>query len=276
MILMLALHSPIVSPPAPSGAAMGSWHRSGRRSGIRLGAHLSVVWMLAMVLSGCLSSPVMKQAIVSYDQMVADAHMDQILLNIVRVHHHHPVHFTAVSNVAATFDFRFNVGATPPLGGLEGGTALSPIFGGSAAENPTLSIYPIEGEEFTRRLMTPLDALKFYYLAKQGENLHMLLRLIARELRILEPASSRILPHDPEHRPPYQEVRRRLAHLAALHELHELFIQPLVYKKTWDVPLESEQVFQALDMGYEIHPLPNASRYRLGEKSGGACRGDEL
>jgi hypothetical protein len=32
-----------------------------------------------------------------------------------------------------------------------------PIFGGSVAENPTISIAPIEGEEFTKRLLTPLS-----------------------------------------------------------------------------------------------------------------------
>lgn len=30
-----------------------------------------------------------------------------------------------------------------------------PVFGGSVAENPTFSIVPIEGEEFTKRLLTP-------------------------------------------------------------------------------------------------------------------------
>ena len=29
-----------------------------------------------------------------------------------------------------------------------------PIFGGAVAENPTISIVPIEGEEFTKRLLT--------------------------------------------------------------------------------------------------------------------------
>jgi hypothetical protein len=32
---------------------------------------------------------------------------------------------------------------------------LTPVFGGTISENPTISIVPIEGEEFTRRLLTP-------------------------------------------------------------------------------------------------------------------------
>ena len=35
-----------------------------------------------------------------------------------------------------------------------------PIFGGSMAENPTISIVPIEGEEFTKRLLTPFQEAK--------------------------------------------------------------------------------------------------------------------
>ena len=62
-----------------------------------------------------------------------------------RAHRHQPIHFTGVSNIAATFDFRVNAGATPALTG-EASKTLMPVFGGSVAENPTISIVPIEGE----------------------------------------------------------------------------------------------------------------------------------
>jgi hypothetical protein len=45
------------------------------------------------------------------------------------------------------------------LTGNSGGL-LVPVFGTSAEENPTISIAPIQGEEFTQRLLTPFQEQK--------------------------------------------------------------------------------------------------------------------
>src|SRR5688572_20339677 len=95
----------------------------------------------ALLLSGCLSPITLNRAVVAYDDAVTSASAKQLLINIARAQHHQPIHFTGVSNIAATFDFRVNAGATPALTG-EASRALMPIFGGSVAENPTISIVP--------------------------------------------------------------------------------------------------------------------------------------
>src|ERR1700712_2294618 len=111
--------------------------------------------LLAMfILSGCVSPLALNRAVVAYDEAVTDAGSQQLLINIVRAHQRQPLHFTGVSNIAATFNFQVNAGATPSPGGLAG-AVLMPVFGGSASENPTISIVPIEGEEFTKRLLMP-------------------------------------------------------------------------------------------------------------------------
>ena len=71
----------------------------------------------AMVLSGCASPIALNRAVSAYDDAITSAASKQLLTNIARAHHHQPLHFTGVSNVAATFDFRLNAGATPALGG---------------------------------------------------------------------------------------------------------------------------------------------------------------
>jgi hypothetical protein len=64
--------------------------------------------------------------------------------------------------------------------------ALLPLFGSSVAENPTFSIVPIEGEEFTRRLLTPFEEGKYTLLLRQRFDIDLLLRLMAQELRVKE------------------------------------------------------------------------------------------
>jgi hypothetical protein len=105
-----------------------------------------LLYLLSMLaLSGCVSPIALNRAVGAYDEAITSAASKQLLMNIARAHHHQPIHFTGVSNVAATFDFRFSAGGTPALGGLAG-PILMPIFGGSIAENPTISIVPIEVE----------------------------------------------------------------------------------------------------------------------------------
>src|SRR5688572_30922737 len=119
---------------------------------------LSALFSLVIVsclplLSGCLSPITLTRAVIAYDDAITESQSKQLLMNIARAQHHQPIHFTGVSNVAATFDFRFTAGATPALTGDASRTIL-PVIGGSVAENPTISIAPIEGEDFTKRLLT--------------------------------------------------------------------------------------------------------------------------
>lgn len=147
---------------------------------------LLLIVLLIFMLAGCLSPITLNRAVVVYDDAVSSAESKQLLINIARAQHHEPIHFTRVSNIAATFDFRFSAGATPALTG-EASRALVPIFGGSVAENPTFSIVPIEGEEFTKRLLTPFHQRKFTLLLRQHFDVDLMLRLMAQEVRLHHP-----------------------------------------------------------------------------------------
>ena len=76
-------------------------------------------------------------------------------MNIARARHHRPVHFTAVSSVAATFDFRTSAGIRGGFGPVVDSRErpLNLEYSASVAENPTITIVPITGEEFTKRVL---------------------------------------------------------------------------------------------------------------------------
>lgn len=128
----------------------------------------------------------LNRAVMAYDDAVVNADAKQLLVNIARAQHHQPIHFTRVSNIAATFDFSANAGATPALTGDSGGR-LVPFFGGSVSENPTFSIMPIEGEEFMRRLLTPFHQNKLTLLLRQHFDVDLMLRMMAQEVRLQHP-----------------------------------------------------------------------------------------
>jgi hypothetical protein len=73
-----------------------------------------------------------------------------LLLNIARSYRDEPMHFATVSSIAATYNVQSTVGVGPALTGDRGYLPM-PFVGVSSAENSTLSLTPMQGEEFTQR-----------------------------------------------------------------------------------------------------------------------------
>lgn len=205
------------------------------------------------ILAGCISPMALNRAVIAYDDAVTDAISQQLLINIVRAHHRQPVHFTGVSNIAATFNFQANAGATPALGGLAGASLL-PLFGGSVSESPTISIVPIEGEDFTKRLLTPFPQSKLTLLLRQRFDVDLLLRMMAQEVRLLHSAQQTVYRNSPLHKTDYEMFRRVVLHLSAIQDENELYAEPLPLVHTWIIPASSvaAEGFQALQKEFVV------------------------
>ena len=205
------------------------------------------------MLSGCLSPVTLTRAVIAYDDAITESQSKQLLVNIARAQHHQPIHFTGVSNVAATFDFRFTAGATPALAGLAA-TQILPVFGGSVAENPTISIAPIEGEDFTKRLLTPFHESKLMLLLRQGVDVDLLLRLMAQELRLKQNGNAVAYWNYPSDKAGYEMFRRVVLHLSAIQDHNSLYVEPLSIERSWTIPADSvtAEGFKALEQEYHV------------------------
>ncbi|TKB62900.1 MAG: hypothetical protein E8D48_06240 [Nitrospira sp.] len=204
-------------------------------------------------LSGCLSPITLTRAVIAYDEAITESQSKQLLVNIARAQHHQPIHFTGASNVAATFDFRFTAGATPALTGDASRTIL-PVIGGSVAENPTISIAPIEGEEFTKRLLTPFHEAKLTLLLRQGIDIDLLLRLMAKELRVNQSDGTIAYRNNPSDKAGYEMFRRVVLHLSAIQDHNSLYVEPLRIERSWTIPADSvtAEGFKALEQEYQV------------------------
>ena len=225
----------------------------------------SLIGALAVLnLTGCLSPPTLNRAVLAYDEAITNALSKQLLINIARAQHHEPIHFTGVANVAATFDFRFNAGAGPTLTG-EHGRTLVPVFGGSVAENPTISITPIEGEEFTKRLLTPFQEGKLTLLLRQGVDIDLLLRLMAKELRLQANGEEVAYRNDPADKEGYDLFRKVVLHLSAIQDANRLYAEALTFERTWTIPAESvtAEGFAALEQQYLVTYNRDRNTYTL-------------
>jgi hypothetical protein len=213
-----------------------------------------------LLLSGCLSPLAMHQAVLEYDRTVSRVEAEMLLLNVARTRHFHPTHFTALSSVAATFEFQTNVGLAPA--GSNNSALIAPVFGATAAEKPTMTIIPIQGEEFTSRILTPFDENKVAFLFQQRLEPALILRLMSRELVLSGYGESAILQNDPSQLKEYPEFRRRALHLSSLYKSRDLFVGPVVYEETFpfgltrglstEETMESlDKILRALEKGYQ-------------------------
>jgi hypothetical protein len=206
-----------------------------------------------MTLSGCLSPVTLTRAVIAYDDAITESQSKQLLVNIARAQHHQPIHFTGVSNVAATFDFRFTAGATPALTGDASRTIL-PVIGGSVAENPTISIAPIEGEEFTQRVLTPFHESKLTLLLRQGVDIDLLLRLMGKELRLKQSDGAVAYRNSPSDQVGYEMFRRVVLHLSTIQDHNSLYVEPMSIARSWTIPVASitAEGFTALEKEYQV------------------------
>ena len=218
----------------------------------------SVLWWMSLVWGGCASPVAMHRAVLEYDWTVNRIETELLLLNIARTRYHEPIHFTAVSNIAATFDFRVNSGLTGLLAGAPGADSLSLTLGSSAAENPTVTIIPIQGKEFTTRLLTPITEETIFFLAQQGIDPAILFRLVSRGI-VLE---SEVLSNQPQRQEEYREFRQRVMHLSWLQSERHLFIGPLEFtdggqRKTGRIVMTN----------FDPNTLPNDERLALQQQA---------
>lgn len=224
--------------------------RDALRRGLERSGLLGALLIGILTLSGCLSPLAMHQAVLEYDRTVSRVEAEMLLLNVARTRHFHPTHFTALASVAATFEFSTSVGLAPAQAGLTK-TLVSPIFGANAAEKPTMTIIPIQGEEFTSRILTPFDETKVAFLFQQRLEPALVLRLMSRELVLNGYGESAVFQNDPSRTKEYTEFRRRALHLSSLYLSRNLFVGPIVYEETFPFvftrELSTEEMVESFD-----------------------------
>jgi len=225
-----------------------------------------------LLVSGCASNVALDHAVVAYDTTTANSISKQLLLNIARARHNQPMHFTAISNIAATYKFTVNAGVGGAVTGERGGL-LVPLFGSSAEENPTVSISPMQGDEFTQRLLTPFQEQKLTLLLRQGYDVDSLLRLMGAELRLQTNEPSRISVHNnrPSDRAGYTVFRQVVSHLSAIQDRHSLYVEPLNFQRTWTIPAASitPETFAATYKDYSLTYLPDQRAYLVSKRING-------
>ncbi len=208
-----------------------------------------------LVLGSCVGPPALHRAVLGYDDTIAQLESEMLLLNIARMEARLPPHFTVATSVAATFNWAIAVGV---LGSFREGTASGNLgeltLGTSASENPTFSIVPVTGREFTQRFLTPIQDEGFEFVIFQGARIDKVMRIVAGGIELQKPDGSfeRFILNEPSARDEYEEFRRIAMHLSWLNNTRKLHVRTIVFEETLvkrsaDKPPTIGEVVTALD-----------------------------
>ena len=216
-----------------------------------------IILLVTLFLVGCVGPPALHKSVLGYDVTTNQLEQEILLLNIARLSHEAPVHFTMTGSIAATFDFTTS-------GNFSGSIVTSPgdnIFNfgmsASASENPTLSIVPISGQDFTKRVITPFSENAFAKLGYQNLSVAIIMRLMASSIEIEDRKSHRVgfMRNDAKRHDEYAEFRRFVMHLESLQMKNQLFVTNMIFdkvildsvKEPWDK--DTIDLAEAVDVG---------------------------
>jgi hypothetical protein len=233
-----------------------------------------LIGVITVAISGCVGPPVLERQVLGYDEVTKTLDEKLLLLNIARVSNQEPVHFTSTSSIAATFNWTATLGVSGEVTESKGTNFLNLNIGGSASENPTFSISPISGKEFTERVATPFQDTIFEFLVFQGGRIDQAMRLMGAGIEVQKPDGRfvRFIENDPRRPKEYEEFRRIAAHLQWLNDNRELFVRPLVFNETLIADFKNtpraEDINNGFNMGLRWRQKPNGN-YELTRLKGG-------
>lgn len=174
-----------------------------------------------ILLSGCLAGPgVLRAGRTRYNEAIRLTAGEQLLLNLVRLKYHDSPLFLDVGSIAAQFEVTQSAEAAGTLNENVGPLPLNPdvlSLGGRVAyaERPTLTLVPLQGEQFIQRLLTPIPLETIALLQGSGWSIERVLRLTVQRANGLDNATSASGP-TPARAPPYERFKRLCRRLREL------------------------------------------------------------
>ena len=231
---------------------------------------LLVLGMLAFASIGCSLGPrAIHDNRLLYNEAVKTTSEQQLLLNIVRMRYTDSPSSLAISSIADQREVAGSVGIVPfftsagagDVGSYRG--SIWPTAELAGVTRPTLSFTPMDDQEFTRRLFTPISLEGTAYLSKTTWPISVVFRLYLENLNWVSNAETASGP-TPCAPPDYAEF---LAGISALQRLQDrkliaIFHEPREKVMSSGKGEQNEQLRVALDAikeGYQLQTNPDGT-----------------
>ena len=147
-----------------------------------------------------------------YNKALANGVQQELLLNIVRLRYRESPFFLNPGNLTTSFKTSASFGLSGDLDLGGGSDTVSPSTGFGYSHAPTVVYTPVQGKDFVRDLMTPLDPSELFFLDQSGWDIKRVFGLAIERINHLDNAPSASGP-TPEQAPPGLGDFKTLIHL---------------------------------------------------------------
>jgi hypothetical protein len=228
------------------------------------------------VLGGCSFGPrALERTRLRYNEAVNKTTEEQLLLNIVRLRYNETPSSLAVSAIATQFELQQNLSIVPffTSAGADINRSFTSVLPQAAlqhADRPTVTLTPLDDQEFTRKLFTPLTLDGVIYLAKTTWPIETVFRLWLENLNWVSNAESGSGP-TPKQPPVFAEFLRGIRALEALDERGQITLVPEEKEEAQGSPLPADSVtardvLEAAKSGYEYRQSDKDKTWTLIKK----------
>ncbi|MFM1944980.1 MAG: hypothetical protein RI897_3962 [Verrucomicrobiota bacterium] len=176
----------------------------------RFRATAGCVLVVGLVVSGCatrMGSSGIRPDTENYNEAIARSADEQLLLNLVRLRYRDRPLFLELQSVVSQRSLRGDVSGGMKIG-VGGGSGNEGVLGvsGTYEEKPTVTYTPLKGEDFARRILTPLTPETIILLSNSGWSIERLFLICVSRLNGVENAPTASGP-TPVEAPDFEEFR---------------------------------------------------------------------
>ncbi len=225
---------------------------------------------LVLSMSACSLGPrTIEQSRLRYNEAVKVTSEQQLLLNVVRLRYIDSPSSLSLASIADQQELIGGLSAIPfftsagagDFGGYRG--TVLPQATLSRATRPTLSYVPLDDQEFTQRLFTPVSLDGVAYLSKTTWPISTVFRLYLENLNWVSNAETASGP-TPKKPPEYAEYLQGIASLQRLQDLKLITLYAVERDETIAGPLISGNesaalVIDALKSGLDVSVTPQGT-----------------
>ncbi len=224
-----------------------------------------VLFVVALfAASGCSVGPYVIQCNrTKYNNAVQITAREEMLLNIVRTRYSDPPEFLAISGITTQFEVDKNISF-----GNEFGLGAARLAGKLAtADRPTVSLAPLQDEQFTRRFLSPIRLDTIYLFSLNDRRLGWILRVVVSKANGLTNSPDDL---GPETMPgAFQWIAQTLGEMAKQQQVeiaYEERIEP-ISPLTDPNSVKGADLVAAVEKGYQFRPADQGKTVVLTRKS---------
>ncbi len=198
-----------------------------------------------------------------YNVAVQQTNEEQMLLNVVRLRFLDTPFFLQVASVSTNFTFE----SSAAVGGTINSSPSTAVLGvaGRVAASPTVTYTPLQGEQFAKRLLAPVELTTLLLLANSGWSIERVFRLCVQSLDAL-PNGPRASGPTPAKAPVYEPFMRAIRLLRSLQKRGKLTLgyegEPSERKLVLEIAREALDWPETREFT-ELLNLARRSRYQI-------------